>query len=266
MKVIEFVSVNFSSYIVLSQVTHTEKSRLPTTWDPETNKLHASCCAPAGKLSLVVEDLGVRSSTLACLTRRSLTMFPCFQGIAFILIVMPVVITRPAGDMHCIASGPTLVVSLLFIVLYIRRKVPLFMEKMYLFFQIIFTFGAFIQCFLLNISQVWLWLTYGMFYFSMLTALSLDLYMIANERGCTFSCAWTVAYVIKIMVNIIVNAANNQIIFLFCVTVSVGVKFLTKFYALRYINPVKSKLSQWSNSNILVIFKLNSLHNNLERR
>lgn len=91
--------------------------------------------------------------------------------------------------MYCIATGPTVVISLLFIVLYIRRKVPLFMEKMYLFFQILFTFGAFIQCFLLNLARVWLWLIYGIFYFALLTALATDLFLIANERGCTFSCA-----------------------------------------------------------------------------
>lgn len=98
-------------------------------------------------------------------------------------------ITKPIGHMYCIATGPTLVISLLFIILYLRKKVPMFMEKMYLFFQILFTFGALIQCFLLNLSMVLIWLVYGIFYFALLTALSMDLFLIANERGCTFSCA-----------------------------------------------------------------------------
>lgn len=63
------------------------------------------------------------------------------------------------------------------------------MEKMYLVFQIFFTFGAFIQCFILNVVRALVWLMYGVFYFALLTALSLDLFLIANERGCTFSCA-----------------------------------------------------------------------------
>lgn len=98
-------------------------------------------------------------------------------------------IPKPKGHMYCISTGPTLVISVLFMILYLRRRVPLFMEKMYLFFQILFTFGAFVQCFLLNLVRVWLWLIYGVFYFALLTALSLDLFLIANERGCTFSCA-----------------------------------------------------------------------------
>lgn len=65
----------------------------------------------------------------------------------------------------------------------------MFMEKMYLFFQILFTFGAFVQCFILNINRFWIWLVYGILYFALLTALVTDLFLIANERGCTFSCA-----------------------------------------------------------------------------
>ena len=109
--------------------------------------------------------------------------------ISLVITILPMAIPKPQGHMYCISTGPTLVISFLFIILYLRKKVPLFMEKMYLFFQILFTFGAFIQCFLLNLVRVWLWLIYGVFYFALLTALSVDLFLIANERGCTFSCA-----------------------------------------------------------------------------
>ncbi|KAI5652058.1 glycosyltransferase family 10 (fucosyltransferase) c-term domain-containing protein [Phthorimaea operculella] len=72
--------------------------------------------------------------------------------ISLVITVLPLIMkARPQGHMYCIATGPTLVISFLFIILYIRRRVPLFMEKMYLFFQILFCFGAFIQCFLLNL-------------------------------------------------------------------------------------------------------------------
>lgn len=114
---------------------------------------------------------------------------PLLQGISLIITLLPLLLPRPEGHMYCIATGPTLIISLIFIILYIRRRVPLFMEKMYLFFQILFTFGAFVQCFLLNLVKVWLWLIYGVFYFALLSALALDLFLIANERGCTFSCA-----------------------------------------------------------------------------
>lgn len=102
---------------------------------------------------------------------------------------MPLWLPRPRGHMYCIAAGPTAVGALLFVVLYVRRSVPLFMEKMHLFFQILFTFGAFVQCFIMNAARVWLWLVYGVAHFALLAALVTDLFLIANERGCTFSCA-----------------------------------------------------------------------------
>ncbi|CAF4823681.1 unnamed protein product [Pieris macdunnoughi] len=72
-------------------------------------------------------------------------------GISLFILCLPVIIPKPQGHMYCIATGPTTVISMLFVILYLRQKVPLFMEKMYLVFQIFFTFGAFIQCFLLNL-------------------------------------------------------------------------------------------------------------------
>ncbi|XP_063534196.1 uncharacterized protein LOC134744348 isoform X2 [Cydia strobilella] len=72
-------------------------------------------------------------------------------GLSFIIMILPASLAKPKGHMYCVATGPTFVISLLLVILYVRKKVPIFMEKLYLCFQIAFVFGAFVQCFILNL-------------------------------------------------------------------------------------------------------------------
>ncbi|CAH0579437.1 unnamed protein product [Chrysodeixis includens] len=94
-------------------------------------------------------------------------------------MIIPFVITEPE-ILHCLAVAPTLVLSVMFVVLYLVDQVHDLAEQLYLMLQIIFNVLAFLFV-LLNTSATLA--LYGLFYCHLLIALCIDKYYVIKERG-----------------------------------------------------------------------------------
>lgn len=92
-------------------------------------------------------------------------------------------ITEPIENFHCIASAPTLMLSLFFLILYIVDQAQMEAESYYLVFQITTTTVALLSVLGKGLIQG---AVYGLFYVDQLVALSLDLYYGYKERGWKF--------------------------------------------------------------------------------
>lgn len=89
-------------------------------------------------------------------------------------------IVRGTTVMHCVAVAPTLVLSLMFVVLYLVDQVHDLAEQLYLTMQITLSFLAFIAAFIMYKPAGAL---YGLFYCHLIIALGIDLYYVIKERG-----------------------------------------------------------------------------------
>lgn len=94
-------------------------------------------------------------------------------------MIIPFVITEP-DVMHCLAVSPTLVLSVMFIVLYLVDQVHDLAEQLYLLLQIIFNSISFLYV-LINVTASGA--LYGLFYCHLLVALCIDLFYVISERG-----------------------------------------------------------------------------------
>lgn len=97
-----------------------------------------------------------------------------------LLMIIPFVLTD-AGTMHCLAVAPTLVLSVMFIVLYLVDQVHDLAEQMYISIQIGFNMLALITAMLYKTASSPL---YVLFYCHLLIALCIDEYYVIKERGC----------------------------------------------------------------------------------
>ena len=82
--------------------------------------------------------------------------------------------------MHCLAVAPTLVLSIMFVVLYLVDQVHDLAEQLYLVMQITLNILTFLYVFL-NVSATGA--LYGLFYCHLLVALCIDLFYVIKERG-----------------------------------------------------------------------------------
>lgn len=87
------------------------------------------------------------------------------------------------GWFHCIVSGPTLVLSFMFMVLYIVDQVQNAAEMYYAVFELIMALCAIIS--LIIVGKL-LGAIYGIFYLDLIVALGMDIYYMKKERGWTF--------------------------------------------------------------------------------
>ncbi|XP_045497766.1 uncharacterized protein LOC123695865 [Colias croceus] len=101
--------------------------------------------------------------------------------ISLILMIIPFVLSD-AGIMHCLAVAPTLIISVMFIVLYLVDQVHDLAEQLYLTIQIALNIAAFVVVLLQNEPSGAL---YGLFYCHLLIALCIDQYYVVKERGCS---------------------------------------------------------------------------------
>lgn len=96
-----------------------------------------------------------------------------------LLMIIPFVLTE-AGIMHCLAVAPTLVLSILFVVLYLVDQVHDLAEQMYLILQMTFNFLALLISIMHKSSSSPL---YVLFYVHLFFALAIDFYYVIVERG-----------------------------------------------------------------------------------
>lgn len=97
-----------------------------------------------------------------------------------LLMIIPFILTD-AGAMHCLAVAPTLVLSVMFLVLYLVDQVHDLAEQMYITTQIGFNVLALISVVSVQTPAAPL---YVLFYCHMLVALCIDEYYVIKERGC----------------------------------------------------------------------------------
>lgn len=96
----------------------------------------------------------------------------CFMIVPFIL--------KDAGISYCLAVSPTLVLSLIFLVLYMVDQVHDLAEQLYLIFQIILNFLALFEGMITSNATATI---LSLFYCHLLVALGIDLYYVIKERG-----------------------------------------------------------------------------------
>ncbi|KAI8436195.1 hypothetical protein MSG28_004267 [Choristoneura fumiferana] len=99
--------------------------------------------------------------------------------ISVVLMILPFLLPG-AGIMHCLSVSPSLVMSLIFIVLYLVDQVHALAEQLYLVTQIAFNVSA---IFLILITTEAPGALYGLFYCHLLIALVFDLNFVIRERG-----------------------------------------------------------------------------------
>lgn len=97
-------------------------------------------------------------------------------------MTMPILV-EPVENFHCIASAPTLLLSLFFLILYVVDQAQMEAESYYLVFQIVNTSVALLTVLAKGLISG---AVYGLFYVDQLVALSLDLYYGYKERGWKF--------------------------------------------------------------------------------
>lgn len=83
--------------------------------------------------------------------------------------------------MHCLAVAPTVVLSVMFAVLYLVDQVHNLAEQLYLFVQTLFNLSGLVLA-ILDTNPAGAF--YGLFYCHLLIALLIDQYYVYKERGC----------------------------------------------------------------------------------
>lgn len=102
---------------------------------------------------------------------------------ALLLNIIPHVIAPP--DMfHCLVAGPTLMLSLYTMLLYVVDQVQAEAEMYYVVIELVLTIAAFCCLFLQKSYTVTA--IYGLFYIDLLIAFSMDIFYQKRERGFNF--------------------------------------------------------------------------------
>lgn len=96
-----------------------------------------------------------------------------------LLMVLPFILNEP-GVTYCLAVSPTVVMSLMFVVLYLVDQVHDLAEQLYLMIQLVITV---ISLVLNLISASAVGAVYGVFLTHLLIAFAIDLYYVYKERG-----------------------------------------------------------------------------------
>lgn len=94
-------------------------------------------------------------------------------------MILPFIV-RDISVLHCLAVAPTLILSTMFVVLYLVDQVHDLAEQLYLTVQIVTNALAFLFAFLGHTTTGAL---YGLFYIHLIFALGIDLYYIVRERS-----------------------------------------------------------------------------------
>lgn len=92
-------------------------------------------------------------------------------------------VVEPVDVLACLVGGPTLMISLLIMVLYIVDQVQYEAELYYVSIEIVITMLAFANLFMVGKMTGAI---YGLFYIDLLIAFSMDIYYMQKERGWTF--------------------------------------------------------------------------------
>lgn len=98
---------------------------------------------------------------------------------ALLLMILPFMVPY-VSVLHCLAVAPTLVLSTMFVVLYLVDQVHDLAEQLYLTTQIMNCTVAFSFVFLDHTTKGAI---YGLFYIHLIIALGIDLYYIIRERA-----------------------------------------------------------------------------------
>ncbi|XP_013143512.1 PREDICTED: uncharacterized protein LOC106107273 isoform X2 [Papilio polytes] len=100
--------------------------------------------------------------------------------ISMILLTLPFALPAPE-IFHCLAAAPTLMLSFMFIILYLVDQHQSVVEQLYLASQITLNLFAILQA---TILTGFTGSYYGLMYFHLFLALCIDMYYNYNERGC----------------------------------------------------------------------------------
>lgn len=95
-------------------------------------------------------------------------------------MIMPFLLKVDLNIIECIASAPTLVLSTMFVILYMVDQVHDLAEQMYLTIQISTNVAAVLFALMTTSPNASL---YGMFHIHIIIALVLDLFYVTKERG-----------------------------------------------------------------------------------
>lgn len=99
-----------------------------------------------------------------------------------VLMILPFQVNE-ADMMHCLAAAPTLVMSLMFAMLYLVDQMQNLAEQLYIIFQLFFNIVALV----LSMYQTGPGsAVYGLFYVHLIIALCIDQFYIYKERGFSF--------------------------------------------------------------------------------
>lgn len=101
---------------------------------------------------------------------------------ALLLNVIPHVVV-PVDVIYCLVAAPTVMLSVLIMILYLVDQVQYEAELYYAVIELTFTIIAFCNLFLvLEVRGA----IYGLFYIDLIIAFALDIYYQHKERGWTF--------------------------------------------------------------------------------
>lgn len=96
-----------------------------------------------------------------------------------LLMILPFIMVEP-GILYCLAASPTLIMSTMFVVLYLVDQVHDLAEQLYLVSQIsLCTTGLLVNM----LSMTAVGAVYGVFIAHLLVALCIDQYYVFKERG-----------------------------------------------------------------------------------
>lgn len=102
---------------------------------------------------------------------------------ALLLNIIPHVV-NPPDLFHCTVAGPTLMLSLYIMLLYVVDQVQAEAELYYVVIELFLTCLAFVSLFLqtsYTVSAI-----YGLFYLDLIIAFSMDIFYQKRERGLNF--------------------------------------------------------------------------------
>lgn len=110
-------------------------------------------------------------------------------------MILPFVLSEP-GNLYCLAVAPTVIMSLMFVVLYLVDQVHDLAEQLYIITQIVVTVVALIANLLCTTP---VGAVYGVFLTHLLIALAIDQYYVFRERGFSAFKNWPVLFVINFL-------------------------------------------------------------------
>lgn len=101
---------------------------------------------------------------------------------ALLLNIIPHIV-EPLDVWQCLVAGPTLMLSILIMVLYVVDQIQYEAELYYIVIELVLTIIALTDLFIIGnmIGAI-----YGLFYVDLIIAFCMDFYYIYSERGLTF--------------------------------------------------------------------------------